>query len=420
LVLNELYTAGQMSSYVYVFRRDLYTNTTTNIYIYNDNPNSGGIVAAVNRRNGDMIVCWAVYSAPYVYANRIALTTRTGAIRWRKEESTWGQYGLLLNRRAEFDYVGGFWGYGDYYQYYINETYRLLHFDVYGNNLANIYLTGIDFLYDLAVEWEGDGVWYTDQVNNFLVHKNSTGTTLQSIALPQPRAVCATLDSGCWVIDNTNQSAYRYTSSGILSKSVSLGRTASRMAYDYADGFWYVSGNYVYHVTSEGTQDFSILLNSISRLYGAKNGCVALNGTTMTASFIDRSTGTITRTWTSGSYSAMGVFSTDLDDAISYQGLDSSDLLPMASDPVWGTVSGSLAWQEIRKDGYFLPKAKYHQVEVTLRGGATLNKVLMAPAIKVQDIASQTYKNMYIKTDIPVDADITDYEARIKTWWGVE
>ena len=98
--------------------------------------------------------------------------------------------------------------------------------------------------------------------------------------------------------------------------------------------------------------------------------------------------------------------------------------MPAYNDPVWGS-NGSLEWKEVRKDGYFLYKKQYHQVELTLYASQLadcpyVDKVIMSPAIQVQDIPSQSYKNVYVKTDIPAAADPTDHEAKLKTWWKIE
>jgi len=400
--------------YRYMAKYDIYNSVKT--VIVNSRPidvnvATGGIV---DRRSGKIIFIVDTWSAGPVYLyvydrNYNLLTTLTAPTR-----------NYLFNVRAEFDSVGGLWGYSNYVT-----PYTLFH--LYPNSvstLANI-TDGTDFLYDLAAEWDGLGVWYTDKVSNLVRHRNSAGTLLQSVALPQPRAICATSDNGCWVIDNTNTTAYRYTFSGGLSQTVSLGRTASRMTFDYSDGFWYISGLHVYHVTSNGIEDVDLIFDSPTYIAGSRSGCAVYNNISRQLKFINYASKSVSRTWVLEYTPVVGplyiaCLSVNLDDSSDFQGLDAYDVLPMPADLVWGTVSGSLAWQEIRKDGYFLPKAKYHQIEVTLRGDATIEKILMPPAIKVQDIASQTYKDMYVKTDIPLDANITDYEARIKTWWGVE
>ena len=74
----------------------------------------------------------------------------------------------------------------------------------------------------------------------------------------------------------------------------------------------------------------------------------------------------------------------------------------------------------MKKDGYFLPKNIYHQAEITLRGTAELNKVIMSPAVKTQDIQPGNYQNMYIKSSIPNGATVADHETRLKTWWSEE
>jgi hypothetical protein len=102
---------------------------------------------------------------------------------------------------------------------------------------------------------------------------------------------------------------------------------------------------------------------------------------------------------------------------------NTTNIIPVNYDPVWAP-GGSLEWKEVKKDGYFLPKVKYHQIEVTLRNNdgvstPTLNKLIISPAVKVQDIQPQTSKNIYIKTVVPDGASIQDYETKLKAWWGV-
>jgi hypothetical protein len=100
---------------------------------------------------------------------------------------------------------------------------------------------------------------------------------------------------------------------------------------------------------------------------------------------------------------------------------DIGNLIPVSYDPVW-RIGGSLGWKEVRKDGYFLPKTLYHQAEITLRcegiTSPSLNKLIISPAVKIQDISKQSSKNVYVKTFIPDGADITDYETKLKAWWG--
>ncbi len=134
--------------------------------------------------------------------------------------------------------------------------------------------------------------------------------------------------------------------------------------------------------------------------------------------FIDKSAGAITKSTSTASnvQQIFGVLPFNVDSFVEFQETD--NLLPISYDPVWGT-GGSAEWQEVRKDGYFVPKDRYHQAEITLRGDATLEKILMPPAIKTEDIQAQQSKSIYIKTDIPQGVDITDYTTKLRTWWGI-
>jgi len=270
---------------------------------------------------------------------------------------------------------------------------------------------------------DGDGVWYTNKIDDMLIHKDYEGTTLNTIVLNEPRAICGTLDNGCWVIDNADEKAYRYSSVGALTKTVNIERTSTRMCTDMADGFWYISGNYVYHVTSNGVEDVSVNIDQTTRIKGGYNGCIVWSSSNDWVKYIDNN-GNITRTFTDpsgvGKTGIPALFSFRHEDFVEFK--DDDNLIPTSYDPVWGT-GGSLNWKEVRKDGYFLPKTQYHQAEITLRcEGVTtpsLDKLIISPAVKIQDIAKQSSKNVYVKTYIPDGADITDYETRLKIWWGV-
>jgi len=355
----------------------------------------------------------------------ISIYNKVGTKLYSKEDAI-SYYSFDVN--IEFDKFGGIWGYGTTGKYLIHLDNRL---DSHLYSLNN----GADFLYDLAVEMDGDGVWYTDKENEMVIHKDYEGTTLTTILLNAPRSICSTLDNGCWVVDNTDKKAYRYNFSGALVKTVNIGRTASRMCSDMQDGFWYIKGNYVYHVTSGGIEDISVNVPQPTKVGGGHDGCIVWSSDNDWVKYIDNN-GNITRTFTDpgavGITTCPALFSFGYDDFKIFK--DTTNILPITYDPVWGT-GGALSWEEVRKDGYFLPKVRYHQVEVTLRNNdgistPTLKKLIVSPAIRVQDIQSQpairvqdiqsqSSKNIYVKTVIPDGADITDYETKLKAWWGV-
>ena len=388
----------------------IYTGDVTATWVFFDaNTRYNPIGTAVNRRNGNVAMVFkydfgiTFGSFVYIFNHAASLIHTRGSTSDTKSR---------FDVNTEFDKFGGIWGYGAEYGY-------LMHYD---NDLSTVlyelYSSGTDFVYDLAVEMDGNGVWYTDKVDDILYHLDSDGTILHTIPLDTPRAICGTLDNGCWVIDNGVDIARRYNSSGVLVSSVSTGRDADRATTDMNNGFWYLSGNYLYHVTSGGVEDVTALeFDQPTKIKGGHNGVIVWSSAQNYVKYIDND-GNVTRTF-SVPYSNDGypaLFSFRLDDAKDFQ--DTNNIMPVSYDPVWGT-GGSLGWTEVRKDGYFLPKHTYQQAEITVRGSAELTKVIMAPALKVQDIPAGDFKNIYIRTNIPEVAGVDDYTARIKAWWGV-
>ncbi len=412
VVIEEVYWAyygGTDGSDMGIAKNIIYTGAETSIWA-NDNLNTtyNAIGTAVDRRTG------------YVLSVSLYSTTQGWVAIHNRDGSTLYADGIDANLRfdvnVEFDKFGGVWGYGATSGY-------LLHMDNTLVDLYELYNSGTDFVYDLAAEMDGDGVWYTDKVDDLVIKRDGDGTLLSSIALNTPRAICGTLDNGCWVVDNYDDTARRYDSSGSLVKSVSLERDVDRMATDMNNGFWYLSGNHVYHVSSAGTKSIDIEFDQPTKIKGGHNGCIVWSQVQDYVKYIDKSTGAVTRTFTEPTDTISNItgypalFSFRVEDTIDFQ--DTTNIIPATYDPVWGT-GGTALWTEVRKDGYFLPKDRFHRTEITLRGDAILQKLIMPPAVRTQDIQSQQSKSMYIKTDIPGGADIIDYEARLRTWWGVE
>jgi hypothetical protein len=364
---------------------------------------------AVNRRNGNIAVN-LLYSYFGTYG-ALAIYEHDGSSLYTSSY----QSNLYFDVNFEFDKFGGIWGYGSIRKCLTHYEYDLTDF-IYSD------VGTVDFIYDLAVEMDGDGVWYTDKVYDLLVHKDFEGTILISKSLPEPRSICGTSDSGCWVIDNQDEKAYRYDFDGNLVKTVNIGRTATRMCTDMNDGFWYISGNYVYHVFSNGIEGSNANVLDASRIKGGHNGCVVWIENYNQIKYIDND-GNITRTFNdpvgTGQNGYPALLSVKHSDFLEFN--YTNGMMPVEYDPVWGS-NGSLEWKEVKKDGYFLPKVQYHQVEVALRtymNSPSLNKIILAPAVKIQDIQPQTSKDIYIKTNIPDGADITDYETKLKAWWGI-
>ena len=404
------YYGGTLGDDITVEKAIIYNGNITDVWAWVDTSSSYvPMGTAVNRRNGNVVISFSYLTS----SGRMYMYDKSGNLLYSLSSNV-ARCGVNM----EFDKFGGVWGYGSYFAY-------LIHYDNnFSTLLYSLYDGGADFLYDLAAEMDGDGVWYTNKSDDIVIHRDGDGTLLGSIIpLPEPRAICGTLDNGCWVIDNTNEKAYRYNSVSGLVKTVTLDRTATRMCTDMTDGFWYISGNHVYHVTSGGTEDADIELDQPTKIKGGHNGCIVWSTAQDYVKYIDKSTGVVTRTFDKPTLTVSSItaypalFSFRVEENIDFQ--DTTSIIPATYDPVWGT-DGTAEWQEVRKDGYFLPKDQYHRAEITVRGEAILEKISIPPTIKTQDIVAQQSKPIYIKTDIPTGSDITDYEARIKTWWGVE
>jgi hypothetical protein len=343
-------------------------------------------------------------------------------------ENTANNWSCSATTLLSFDSNGNLWHYSGYASPYGTYTGApvLRHFTTAFGEISNKTMGGVDFCYTGEAELNGDGVWYCDHSSNMVVHLDYACATITNIILPKPRSLCGTLDNGCWVIDNTDLYARRYDYSGNLINQIYLGRTSVFMCHDYADGFWYISGNYVYHVTENGVEDLVAYVLGPTCVSPTHDGCVVLRQNYTTTYnvwlyFIDYAMGTITRSRNvanQGQYQyRLGVRSIDTGAAIKHH--TTYSIFPAPYDPVWGDA-GSLAWKEVAKDGYMLPKVKFHQVYVKFWGSPQLQKIIMAPAVRVEDILPQTAVEAYVRTNIPFDADVATYESRLKVWWGVE
>jgi hypothetical protein len=356
---------------------------------------------AVNRRNG--IVGMLYGSSSYGQRGFVVFVDRISG----EELFSTGERAYGDNDYLEFDKDGGVW--------VTNLSNELYHFD---NALTLVNSSTSLDIKDIAVELDGLGIWYIDSVYNVVYHLDYNLSTKDTVVLKEPVAICGTLDNGFWVADDDEQEAYRYDYDGNLVKTITMDRSASFMCHDFNNGFWYISGNYVYHVDNNGNEDVDVYIGDVQRINAGHNGCVANSQTYDKIYYIDKDSNSITHEYTEVDTDTgpAVVFSYNYEDYKEFK--NDRNTMPDSADPVWGN-DGSLSWKEVRKDGYFLPKNKYHQAKIALHGDATLNNLIMAPAIKIDEIQPQNYKNMYVKTNIPDDLEVEDYSARLKAWWSI-
>lgn len=397
---------------------------TSHVNVSNSSQSTYG--CAVDRRSGNIAVSRRFRSgASGDTSTYISLYDRGGTHILTKSWSSIGgldYHALAFNRWFDFDKYNGIWGSGDETEWRgAAGSRQVLHLDSNLDVLYYRYESGADFVKGLAPERDGDGCWYSSSVDEALFHIDSLGNTLQEIPLEDPRYVAATPDNGCWVAEYGDNVLIKYDSDGTLVRRVSVGVDVEYLTDDYEGGCWYLYNNRVYHVNGNtGAVDVGpIIVMHADRITGCRTGVYVYSFSNNFVSFISRSTGLVetTQSWTFSESrpQPFAVLSYNYDD---YAELKTSEIIfPASYDPVWS----NLEWTEVVKDGYFLPKVLYHQVELTLRGtGGSIDKLLMAPAVNLQDINPGQYKNVYVRANIPLGADITEYETKLRAWWGLE
>lgn len=384
------------------------------------NPVVGAAAAAVDHIDGRQAYSLAggrenPYGSPRLY-----ILDRNGTQLYYSIAS--GNYTNMYNDQFYFDGAHGVWGYGNYDS--VNSRILSHH-----NNDASViasYSEGqVDFIYEIATELVPGmrGVWYTNQTNDTLVHMNSDCVKLQTIQLDQPRCVASTMDGGVWVADNIADVIYRYSFDGTrtytftVSEDISYnGAGVHRLSGDFNNGFWYRNGDLIRHVTEDGVVDVGpVPIEDANTLGGTPVGCFVHNTNDNKMYWIDMNGQTIYKD-INDCPSLFGGFYYGHSQFVKYK----SNYIPVSYDPVWGD-EGSLEWKTVPKNGYFLERKKYHQFRFTLKSPNTkLKKIIMAPAVKIEDIRAGSYKSIYLRTNIPEGADIMNYESGLKVWWDVE
>ncbi len=295
--------------------------------------------------------------------------------------------------------------------------------------------TSLDILgiYDIAVEEDGNGVWYTDQPNNFLVHLAIDGTTLQTIYLRNVSSICPASNNGCWVVYealNGDQITVLYSSEGELQTTVSTHQGIIHMTSDTVGGFYYITntynGNNLFHVNAAGHETMSMFVDQPTRLKGCPVGVVVRSQHNGYCQYIDLMSGkihkTIRPTYNDNSNNFPAIFYWDIEAHKKFKDEYGDIDFPLTIDPIWGNGAN---WLEVPKNGWFLPKRRYNRVKVTLQSrsesyNASLTSVSMPNSIKVQDIPAKDSKDFYIRTTIPDNLTTSqDFESRVKAWWDI-
>lgn len=365
---------------------------------------------AVDQENG-VIAGSMYYSYGGNLQSQIRLYDRTGAQTHTNLDTS--EYTRNFSK-MKFESDGGLWAYcpSENNLYHFNSTLS----EVATKDVGTSYL-------DFVVETGSDGVWYITSTALMLLDYNGN-QSIYPVTLSSPSVLCETDDGGVWVVVQSNV-VYRYSNSGATVNAISLARNATLITRDYTNGFWYSDGYFVAYVTANGQEVFNLVMPStINHIVGGKDCCMAYSVLEEKIYHIDRLNQSVTREFSSGVWDDTDIFpdllSYDLDMFYENGNIE----VPPSFDPVWDSTTGSLEWNEIQLNGGFLPKHRFHQLDIKLQTNTidsvpSLDKVIMAPATKLSGISSQTSRDLYIKTDVPVGANVENYETKLRTWWSV-
>jgi len=410
LIVNRIFWPARNSNTLDMY--DVVTDQVTQNIISYDIPAYPQTIygTTVNRYNGRI-----AYSIQYESSgseNRIYVYNSNYAYIDYYMISNCKKFNVLL----EFDSDNGVWGYGTAGEGSYKRLVRVN--NNYDSTSCNI-ASADDFLYDGCVEWGGVNLWYTNKLNNTLNFIDYAGNSIYTIPLSAPRAICATEDGGCWVVDTGISAICRYDANGIKIDEMAIpSGGVSRMKKDFDGGFWCINSSSVTYVNEDKEISFSLDgFTNLARIVAGHSCCVVFSYTNDKLWFINLKTRAIEYEW-QGSWSSTkmpGLLSFSLSDSIEYHKPYSAGIFPHDSDPVWG--SSGIEWKEVPKNNYFLSKARYHQLKYRIVGDAALNSIILAPSVKSESIQPSSYRNVYIRTDIPAGVDISNYEARLKTWW---
>lgn len=341
--------------------------------------------------------------------------------------SNWGNDGYTVWFTSMFDVNNGVW-------IYLTGPKIIRHLNFTFSTLCNV---TVNSLYDLAADPFSDSCWYTDRGDNTLVKLASNGAKVFTKVLTDVYGLAYSDDGGCWVSDTNPNEGYtikKFDSDGNLVKTIITDKQVYRMFADDKGGFYArcsSSTGVIYHYNKKG-ELIKVLETGlfIDFLRGCRGGCILYDSTNKIAYWYDEVYDEIV--WSKSYYSSIyngaykyasvpDVFYWDSTTSNEFGRYIGSNILPRSEDPVWYGNS-RLEWKEVPKDGYFLPKKKYHQVRVTLRnydGASTpvVKSISMAPAVKLSNIQVDHTRPVYVRTNIPADANVTNFSTRLKVWW---
>jgi hypothetical protein len=99
---------------------------------------------------------------------------------------------------------------------------------------------------------------------------------------------------------------------------------------------------------------------------------------------------------------------------------------PSFRDAVWGTLSGTLLYDQVQENSILFPTGRYAQLRYSFNSDNSrsntpyLVESRVAQGIRVADIPVAGTKNIFLRTNIPEDEVIGDQTGKLKVFWELE
>jgi len=392
--------------------QDLDTVPKTNSFMYGP---------FINRRNGYIYAGALIYYTVYNYSKATQVTLK------------WDGTVLYENTGAipiQFQHVEYFtFDSGDYLWTY-NTTAKTLYLITWDRVLQkSITDNGLDFVNGIAGSYISELCWIVSKAYASVRLYNHDGEIIVTTPIPNAAFITSTLDGGCWVCDDDTWRMHRLAKTGeVLSTWDGITNDLAPMLaiesdLQESDGVWALHGAYVHHYSAEGTADVGNYFPGASDINVSSLGVEVYSFSKRQMWFMNFK-GEITHSTVNN----LGPFDSLKPRLASSLAIKHYDIvnynevkyLPLSSDPVWGD-SGSLTWTEIPKNGFYLPKLRYHQFRLTLNresdaGYPVLEGLYMPMAVAIPDIEPQGHRPLYVKVKFDGISDET-FITKIKCWW---
>ena len=312
----------------------------------------------------------------------LILLLNTTVVRYKYSEDM-GEDGKITSSSATAD--NGFknnWGVdgkGNVWGYVSSGGYKLRFLNA-ASLVATTVLTdaAIPFVTDLSANLRYNSCWFTDPGVKMLKHVDSDGAMLVSTSMNNPTYVASLYDGGCLVVDAGTTTITRVDYFGAVILEISYNSTYEIIDIDYSiseevitpehERFWVLtSTGYVFQYSFAGEIMSDIRYISANHISAFLGGCL-VHCSSLNKTYQLNSDGVQSRVWDYAALDTMGVVPFPI--SMSYEEYlkqaESSTVLPLPADPVWGAVTGK-DWKEVKDDGYLLPFAQFHQLKYNFK-----------------------------------------------------